>query len=225
MKIDRITQIVDITDSSIERYKTNNYELKLQDNNKGVLITNPGKILNDRINLGAYPACAKKIISKIHQDLGVTFIQNKTIEYCIDIETNFKLINHKNIINTFREVLTLMNYRSGKLDIDNSSDTTIQNCSWKGIKGYKSGRTLKLYSKACEKMIDIGNKDIIRIELCLNKKPLYQNKINDITNTTKANEEFLMLVKLWKGLMPKKKNKYTIPSFFIIEKLEHRIVI
>lgn len=70
----------------------------------------------------------------------------------------------------------------------------------------------------------MSDKDIVRIELCLNKKPLYQNKINDITNTTKAKEEFLVIVKLWKGLMSKRKNKHIIPTFTIIEKLEQRIV-
>lgn len=224
MKLDKITQFVKIDDLAIENFKTQTYTLELATKKNGILKINPGKHLDEnRINFGAYPCCADKIANKIHKDLGLTLEGNKTIEYCVDIKTDFKLSKCKNTLESFRNALKVMGFHKAKLDIENNGNT-IQECGWEGVKGYKAGRTFKLYSKAHEKRLNYDEGDLVRIELCMHRKPLKQNKILELTNTKKAQKEFIELLRVWKMLMPKRKNRYTIPTFYLIEKLEQRIV-
>ncbi|MGL6170136.1 MAG: hypothetical protein ACRC0K_02690 [Fusobacteriaceae bacterium] len=68
------------------------YELKI----------NPGKIENNGDNsIGATLEDAETFVNTVVDGLLITDRVFKEVEYCITIETNFKLRNHKNIIETF----------------------------------------------------------------------------------------------------------------------------
>ncbi|MGL4425406.1 MAG: hypothetical protein ACRCZ0_00555 [Cetobacterium sp.] len=219
LKIDRVEQNVKLNENFIYyTSKENDYTLTILDENNAILKTNCGKSLNENgRNLGAEPIVAEQLSELIIKRLELKLLSNKTIEYCIDIETNFKLVENKHIINTFLKTLELHKYKSGKLDFKVSKDKNIQKSDWKGIKGYKTSRAIKLYSKNEEQEIELLESDLIRIELILNARALEQNnilKISDVESARIELKEFLLSMRATIS----KVNRYSKNTVYLIEK-------
>lgn len=219
IKIDRIEQNVELREGKeYLNVREKDYTLTLYEGNKAILKTNPGRTLNEYgMNTGAIPEDAEYINNLIVERLELKVMDNKTIEYCIDIAVEWKLIEHKHIINTFLKALDLHNYRSGKLDFEVAKDKSIAKSNWKGIKGYKRSRAMKLYSKYEEQGLNELSGDLIRIELILNAKALEQNNITKISDVQKAREELLEFLGTMKDQI-KKINRYSKPTFELISR-------
>ncbi|MGL5984964.1 MAG: hypothetical protein ACRCZ1_06860 [Cetobacterium sp.] len=219
LKIDRVEQNVELNENFIYyTSKENDYTLTILDENNAILKTNCGKSLNENgINIGAEPIKAEQLSDLIIKRLELKLLSNKTIEYCIDIETNFKLVENKHIINTFLKTLELHKYKSGKLDFRVSKNKNIQKSDWKGIKGYKKSRAIKLYSKNEEQEIELLESDLIRIELILNARAIEQNnilKISDVESARIELKEFLLSMRATIS----KVNRYSKNTVYLIEK-------
>lgn len=219
LKIDRIEQNVRLN-SEYQYYneKQRDYTLTILGENNAILKTNPGKTLNELgMNLGASPQEAEYINNLIVQRLELSVINNKTIEYCMDIEVDFKLVEHKHIINTFLKALEMHGYKSGKLDFKVAKGKNIAKSDWKGIKGYKRSRAIKLYSKYEEQELGHLEGDLIRIELVLNAKALEQNDVYCISDDGVAKEEIREFLGSMKSTISRV-NQYSKPTLELIEK-------
>ncbi|MGL4424632.1 MAG: hypothetical protein ACRCZ0_11800 [Cetobacterium sp.] len=186
LKIDKVEQSVrgEFTSKVVDR----DYTLSPMSGTEAILKTNIGKTTNFGFNLGAEPYEVEVCVNTIRDFLGVEFMENKSIEYCLDVRTDFKLVDNKHILKTFLKALEVHNYRSGKVDFKIEKEKWIDKAELKGMKGYKKSRAIKIYSKFEEKgMEEIG--DLIRIELILNARALEQNKIKKIDDTDKARKE------------------------------------
>lgn len=209
MKIDRIEQTVCIKNINVNnKFNNKNYTIYPKGNNRAILKTNPGKTINNQINLGTLPSTAELINKEIIENLDVEFINYNKIEYCLDIKTPFKLIDNKHLINIFYQALLFFKYKCGKLDFNMNNKKSIRFAEWKGIKGYKNSRTIKLYSKIAEKNL-ISNFDIIRLELTFGKRTILQNKIEVISDIEKAKNEILELIEYCENNHLKKINRYS----------------
>ncbi|MGL5971008.1 MAG: hypothetical protein ACRCZL_03240, partial [Cetobacterium sp.] len=126
-------------------------------------------------------------------------------------------VENKHIINTFLKTLELHKYKSGKLDFRVSKNKNIQKSDWKGIKGYKKSRAIKLYSKNEEQEIELLESDLIRIELILNARAIEQNnilKISDVESARIELKEFLLSMRATIS----KVNRYSKNTVYLIEK-------
>lgn len=220
MKIDRIEQTVNMENANIcFQMKNIDFTITPMGNNKAILKTNPGKTLNNGINLGAEPIKAKEINNKILEGLNVRLLSNNNIEYCVDIHTDFKLVNNKHILKTFLRALEVHKYKSGKVDFKIEKDKWIDKALLKGLKGYKTSRALKIYSKYEELGLNGLKGDLIRLELILGARALEQNKINDISDIEKAKEELKEFLGTMSKILPTKMNRYSISTKTLIEQL------
>lgn len=195
----------------------------------GMLKVNIGKSKNKGlINLGEKPKVVKSEIENILNEKKLAIDNLKSIEYCINIETDFKLVDNKNILETFNKALAIQKYKSGKVDYIIDEDKNIKNSKWKGIKGYKTARSIKLYSKYEEnkniEATDIVG-DLLRLELIFSKRVIEQNKIKDISDVEKAKNEMKDFLKIWKGILPEKINRYTKITKEVIKKLTDELEI
>lgn len=86
-------------------------------------------------------------------------LSNNSIEYCVDIQTDFKLINNKHILKTFLKALEIHKYKSAKIDFKIQKGKWVDKADLKG--------------------------DLIRLEF----RALEQNKIENISDVEKAKEE------------------------------------
>lgn len=224
MKIDKIEQTVDM--QGVEY----NYQQKNQDftltpigEGKATLKTNPGKTLNEYgINLGAEPRKAEEINKNIIEGLGVKLLSNKNIEYCIDVHTDFKLVDNKHILKTFLKALEVHKYKSGKIDFKIEKDKWIDKAKLKGLKGYKKSRALKIYSKYEEQDLGHLEGDLIRLELILGARALEQNKVENIADVEKAKQEIKEFLGTMRGTITKI-NRYSKFTVELIEKFVQEI--
>lgn len=217
MKIDRIEQTVEVQEINFNyQIKNINYTITPIGEGKATLKTNPGKTLNNGINLGAEPNEAKEINNKILKGLNVRLLKNNNIEYCIDISTNFKLIDNRHILKTFLKALEINKYKSGKVDFKIEKNKWIDKASLKGLKGYKTSRALKIYSKCEEQGINDFNGDLIRLELILGARALEQNKIEDISDVEKAKQELKEFLDTMLKVLPEKMNRYSIITKMLV---------
>lgn len=224
MKIDKIEQTVDIQGIDFNyQQKNQDYTLTPIGDNKATLKTNPGKTLNEfGINLGAEPREAQEINKNIIEGLGVKLLSNNNIEYCIDVNTDFKLINNKHILKTFLKALEIHKYKSGKIDFKIEKDKWIDKAELKGLKGYKKSRALKIYSKYEEQDLGHLEGDLIRLELILGARALEQNKIENIADVEKAKQEIREFLGTMRGQI-QRSNQYSKPTIILIEKLIQEI--
>ena len=149
-------------------------------------------------------------------------LSNNSIEYCIDVHTDFKLINNKHILKTFLKALEIHSYKSAKIDFKIQKEKWIDKADLKGLKGYKKSRALKIYSKYEEQDLGHLKGDLIRLELILGVRALEQNKIDDIADVEKAKQE----IKEFLGTMRRqitRSNQYSKPTINLIEKLIQEI--
>lgn len=224
MKIDKIEQTVDMQGIEI------NYQQKNQDftltpigEGKATLKTNPGKTMNEYgMNLGAEPGEAQKINKNIIEGLGVKLLSNNNIEYCIDVSTDFKLVDNKHVLKTFLKALEIHKYKSAKIDFKIEKDKWIDKAELKGLKGYKKSRALKIYSKYEEQDLGRLDGDLIRLELILGNRALEQNKIENIADVEKAKQEIKEFLGTMRGTITKI-NRYSKITVELIEKLMREI--
>lgn len=225
LKIDRIEQNVELKEGVFyPNIKEKDYTLSIGEGTNAVLKSNPGKTLNEYgMNLGAEPREAKLINDLIIERLELKILDNKTIEYCLDIETDFKLVDNKHILKTFLKALEIHKYKNGKIDFKIEKDKWIDKAALKGLKGYKRSRALKIYSKYEEQGLGELEGDLIRIELVLNNKALEQNKINDISDVEKAKQEIKEFLLTMRGQIIRV-NRYSKNTIFLIEKAIEKLV-
>lgn len=220
MKIDRIEQTVNMENANILfQMKNVDFTITPMGDNKAILKTNPGKTLNNGLNLGAEPSEAKEINNKILEGLNVRLLSNNNIEYCVDVHTDFKLVNNKHILKTFLRALEVHKYKSGKVDFKIEKDKWIDKALLKGLKGYKTSRALKIYSKYEEQGLNSFKGDLIRLELILGARALEQNKINDISDVEKAKQELKEFLGTMSKVLPTKMNRYSVTTKTLIEQL------
>lgn len=221
MKLDKIEQTVEIQRIEYNhQLKNADYTLTPIGDMKAILKTNPGKTLNEfGINLGATPGEAEEINEKIIEGLGVKLLSNNSIEYCIDVNTTFKLVNNKHILKTFLKALEIHKYKNGKLDLKIEKDKWIDKSELKGFKGYKTCRAIKLYSKYEEQGLNNLDGDLIRLELVLGAKALKQNKVEKISNVEKARQELREFLWTMIEMLPARMNRHSIPTKILIKKL------
>lgn len=220
MKIDRIEQTVNMENANIFfQMKNVDFTITPMGDNKAILKTNPGKTLNNGLNLGAGPSEAKEINNKILEGLNVRLLSNNNIEYCVDVHTDFKLVNNKHILKTFLRALEVHKYKSGKVDFKIEKDKWIDKALLKGLKGYKTSRALKIYSKYEEQGLNSFKGDLIRLELILGARALEQNKINDISDVEKAKQELKEFLGTMSKVLPTKMNRYSVTTKTLIEQL------
>lgn len=224
MKIDKIEQTVEVKEVKFNyQVKNIDYTITPIGEGKATLKTNPGKTINEfGVNLGATPEEAQEINKKIIEGLGVKLLSNNNIEYCVDVYTEFKLVDNKHILKTFLKALEVHNYKSGKIDFKIEKDKWIDKAELKGLKGYKKSRALKMYSKYEEQ--DLGNLegDLIRLELILGSRALEQNKIENIADVEKAKQEIREFLGTMRGQI-QRSNQYSKPTIILIEKLIQEI--
>ncbi|MGL5057971.1 MAG: hypothetical protein ACRC6A_11500 [Fusobacteriaceae bacterium] len=217
--LDRIEQSVELNEE-LQYYNTKDkdYTLTIVGEKDAILKTNPGRTLNDGgMNLGASPMEAEKINKMIVERLGLKVIGNKTIEYCLDIETDFKLVDNKHILKSFLKALAIHKYRSGKIDFVIQEDKWLDKSSLKGLKGYKTSRAMKIYSKLEEQGIGEVEGDLVRIELILGARALEKNKVKNISDVSKAVEEMKEFLISMRSTI-KRANRYSKNTVYIIEK-------
>ncbi len=224
MKIDRIEQIVSAKNVDLfYRIKSKDFVITPIGENLAHLKTNPGKTINNGMNLGALPSVAELINYEIIKNLKLELINLNKIEYCIDIETPFKLVDNKHILKTFYKALIHFHYKRGKLDFITDKNLNIENTHWKGLKGYKTDRSIKLYSKFEEKNI-ISEIDLLRLELSFGKRTIEQNEINNITNTEKARKELLEFVLYCDETLLKNVNRYSKNTRITINLFKKKLI-
>lgn len=221
MKIDKIEQTVEIQVTDYDhQIKNVNFTITPIGENKAILKTNPGKTLNKLgINLGADPKEAQEVNEKIIKELGVKLLRNNSIEYCIDVPTDFKLVNNKYILKTFLKALEIHKYKNGKIDFKIEKDKWIDKTDLKGMKGYKTSRTLKLYSKYEEQGLNYLVGDLIRLELVLGTRALEQNNVDIISNIEKAKQELREFLWTMIEMLPRTMNRHSITTKILIETL------
>lgn len=220
MKIDRIEQTVDLENANIfYQLKNVDFTITPMGENKALLKTNPGKTLNNGLNLGADPKTAKEINNQILEGLNVRLLNNNNIEYCIDVQTDFKLVNNKHILKTFLKALEIYKYKSGKIDFKIEQGKWIDKAELKGLKGYKKSRALKLYSKYEEQGLNDLEGDLIRLELIFGYRAIEQNKINDISDVEKATQELKEFLTTMESLVTKV-NQHSKPTKELISKFK-----
>lgn len=224
MKIDKIEQTVEMSEI-VFTHKLNHadYTIVPIGEGKATLKTNPGKSLNELgINLGAEPKEAQELNRRIIEGLGVKLLSNNSIEYCIDIYTDFKIIENKHILKTFLKALEVHKYKSGKVDFI-INDQWIDKADLKGLKGYKNSRAMKMYSKYEEQSMGHLKGDLIRLELILGARALEQNKIDNIADVDKAKQEIREFLETMLKALPSKMNRYSISTKILIDKLLQKI--
>lgn len=224
MKIDKIEQTVEMSEI-VFTHKLNHadYTIVPIGEGKATLKTNPGKSLNELgINLGAEPKEAQELNRKIIEGLGVKLLSNNSIEYCIDIYTDFKIIENKHILKTFLKALEVHKYKSGKVDFIINGQW-IDKADLKGLKGYKNSRAMKMYSKYEEQSMGHLKGDLIRLELILGARALEQNKIDNIADVDKAKQEIREFLETMLKALPSKMNRYSISTKILIDKLLQKI--
>lgn len=223
LKIDRLLIYVSLNNKKITSKIINkNFVLEPFKEDIAILKINLGKIENNGVNLGIAPNELKAYLEEVYNKTDLYFKKFKTIEYCIDIETNFKLIDNKFILKSFDIVLLDNGYKSGKLDYTREKGKSINENKWKGIKGYKTSKTLKLYSKIEEKKISTNN-DLIRIELTYNDRVITTSKIKNIDDTKKAKEEINKVLTEWEKKFSGKGNQHINKVRTIIKKFQEKL--
>lgn len=224
MRIDKIEQTVAVQMIELNyQIKNTNYTITPIGEGRATLKTNPGKTLNKLgINLGVDPGEAREINRKIIEGLGVKLLSNNSIEYCVDIQTDFKLINNKHILKTFLKALQIHKYKSAKIDFKIQKGKWVDKADLKGLKGYKKSRALKIYSKYEEQDLGHLKGDLIRLELILGVRALEQNKIEDISDIEKAKQEIREFLGTMRGQIVRS-NQYSKPTIILIEKLMQEI--
>ncbi|MGL4864245.1 hypothetical protein [Cetobacterium sp.] len=220
MKIDKIEQTVDIQGLELGyQQKNQDYTLTPIGEGKAILKTNPGKTINEYgMNLGAEPRKAQEINKNIIEGLGVKLLSNNNIEYCLNVYTDFKLVNNKHILKMFLKALEIHKYKSAKIDFKIEKDKWIDKAELKGLKGYKKSRALKIYSKYEEQNLGYLEGDLIRLELILGNRALEQNKIENISDVEKAKQEIREFLGTMRGQILKI-NRYSKITVELIEKL------
>ncbi|MGL5458697.1 MAG: hypothetical protein ACRDBY_03675 [Cetobacterium sp.] len=220
MKIDKTEATVDIQNMEYNyQEKNKDYTLTPIGNNKAILKTNPGKTINIYgINLGADPREAEEINKTIMEGLGVRWLSNNNIEYCVDVYTDFKLVNNKHILKTFLKALEVHNYKSAKIDFKIEKDKWIDKAELKGLKGYKKSRAIKIYSKYEEQDLSYLEGDLIRLELILGARAIEQNNIENIADVEKASKEMRAFLATMRRQIAKV-NRYSKVTVELIEKL------
>lgn len=224
MKIDKIEQTVEMSEI-VFTHKLNHadYTIVPIGEGKATLKTNPGKSLNELgINLGAEPKEAQELNRKIIEGLGVKLLSNNSIEYCIDIYTDFKIIENKHILKTFLKALEIHKYKSGKVDFIINGQW-IDKADLKGLKGYKNSRAMKMYSKYEEQSMGHLKGDLIRLELILGARALEQNKIDNIADVEKAKQEIREFLETMLKILPSKMNRYSMYTKILIDKFLQKI--
>jgi hypothetical protein len=218
LKIDRMEQNVELNEEK-QYYNINekDYTLKIGEGNVAVLKTNPGKSLNNGINFGADPQQAEYINNLMIERLELVLINNKTIEYCMDIKVDWKLVDNKHILKTFLKALEIHKYKSGKVDFKIEKDKWIDKAELKGLKGYKKSRALKIYSKYEEQGLNALEGDLIRLELILGARALEQNKVENISDIEKAKLEIREFLGTMRAQIIKA-NRYSKTTVELIEK-------
>lgn len=221
LKIDRVLTKTDTGDIKTCIDGGDTFNLKNYGEH-GILKTNVGKVLNEGLNMGATPKEAQTGINDICDGLEINIIKHNVVEYCIDVVTDFKLRDNKNIFDTFSKMLGELKFKDTCISYDNTGkEKTISkqlNKNMKGIKGKKSRCALKLYSKLEEKGFQGEcDKDIIRFEVILYSRALDIYKIENLEEVQKVKEEILKYIEIWEKTLPKKVNRYTKNTKALIE--------
>lgn len=230
---DRVEAYVTVKDfqSSTEELKEIDpvmFDLR-QRGKKTTLKTNVSKALNGGFNTGADLEEIKQYIEMVQERGIVENLDYSAIEYCSDIELNFNTMKENrfwiDVSNMFVETgftTSVISIKSTQ-KVDRNSSITKDRIV--GIKGYKNGRTLKIYSKLFEKGLcdDYPDKDVLRMELELNYKGITNLNIIDISDLTKIKREFKSYLKILKKESGNKTTRWNKKTHIIVEKFIENI--
>jgi len=204
------------------------YELR-QKREKITLKTNVGKALNNGFNTGAEPEIVKEYIDLTEEKGILKLGKHSSIEYCINIEIDFNTKKENRFWNDVFNMLIDNKFKTSTLSLDNQEKVNRNGSMTKdrivGIKGYKTGRTFKLYSKLFEKGICSENpdKDVIRLELELNSKGLSRLSIEELEDLVKVKAEILGYLDSIKKESGKRKNRWNRNTHFIVEQFKKNV--
>ncbi|MGL6024165.1 MAG: hypothetical protein ACRC0F_06080, partial [Cetobacterium sp.] len=221
MKIDRINQSCSVTCGT--KYKTRisklGYTVTPEENGTFTVKSNVGKILGKGSNVGIDIKDFKVTNNTLLEGLGLELIRNNLLEFMEDIETDYKLIDYKNIIITFHNALTEFGckritntFKSEKGVLRNKQDLI-------GVKGFKNNNyQIKLYSKHEEQGLTKYEKDLIRIEIILDSRAIDKLKIKKEVTEEKVIEFLLEFLELWKKKVGRA-NQHSKNTLDLIEKI------
>ncbi|MGL4999085.1 MAG: hypothetical protein ACRC5T_08980 [Cetobacterium sp.] len=225
MKIDRINQSCSVTCGT--KYKTRisklGYTVTPEENGTFTVKSNVGKILGKGSNVGIDIKDFKVTNNTLLEGLGLELIRNNLLEFMEDIETDYKLIDYKNIIITFHNALTEFGckritntFKSEKGVLRNKQDLI-------GVKGFKNNNyQIKLYSKHEEQGLTKYEKDLIRIEIILDSRAIDKLKIKKEVTEEKVIEFLLEFLELWKKKVGRA-NQHSKNTLDLIEKINYKI--
>lgn len=225
MKIDRVVQSCKIVDDT--KYNTRiskqDYTAIPEENGTVTLRSNPGKTIAKGLNVGVEVKDFKLYNRSLMEGLGLDLIRNNVLEFMEDIETDFKMIDCKNIVVSFHNALTefgckrITNTFKGEKGVKRDRQSLI------GIKGYKNNNyQIKLYSKNEERMIPTYDKDLIRIEIILDKRAIDTLKVQKDIDDIKVIEFLKMFLEVWKRVVGRA-NQHNKPTLNLIKMIENKI--
>jgi hypothetical protein len=221
MKIDRTIQsCLNLDELPLTtRIFTKDYIMVPEENGTITLKSNSGKTVGGGNNIGVKIGDFEMYNKSLMDGLGLKLIRNNLLEFCIDVEFNYKMIEHKNIAISFHNALTefgckrITNTFKTKKGVERKNQPVI------GVKGYKNNNYgIKLYSKCEEVFLASYSTDIIRFEVVVDNRA-----INKLELVKTINKELIIdfingFFQVWKKAI-KRKNRYTIPTFDLIEEL------
>ncbi|MGL4425248.1 MAG: hypothetical protein ACRCZ1_04580 [Cetobacterium sp.] len=225
LKIDRVVQSCEIVDNTKydSRIFNENYTLIPEENGTITVKTNVGKTIGKGLNDGVFVSEFKMYNETIVGGLGLKLIRNNIMEFMIDIETEFKMIDCKNIVISFHNALTefdckrITNTFKAEKGVKRDKQTLI------GVKGYKNNHyQIKLYSKCEERKIPSYDRDIIRFEVILDKYSIDTLKLTTEINDIKIKEFMKEFLGVWKKAIGRK-NRHSTNTFELIARIEENL--
>lgn len=230
IKIDRVLQKVRYIGEGEIKNKiiTNDYILSPETENKVLTLkTNIGKTLNNGLNDGAtiedFNLCNKNILEGLNLEL----LNNKTIEFCIDIPTDSKMIDNKIFAVSFHNALSKFNCKRVTNTFKAEKDISREKQSIIGVKGFLKGNhtSIKLYSKQEEREKEGYLQDIIRFEIILDTYSLERLGL-DIKISDNGLDPLITFIKTflntWRAALGKK-NRYSKKVFELIDFVENEV--
>ncbi|MGL4652703.1 MAG: hypothetical protein ACRDA2_02260 [Cetobacterium sp.] len=221
MKIDRIIQsCLNIHEIPLTtRIFTKDYIMVPEENGTITLKSNSGKTVGRGNNIGVAIGDFEMYNKSLIEGLGLQLIRNNLLEFCIDVEFDYKMIDHKNIAISFHNALTEFGCKRITNTFKTEKGVSRKNQALIGVKGYKNNNYgIKLYSKNEELVLKAYDTDIIRFELVVDNRAIDKMKLVKTVNEELVIDFVNEFFSVWKQTL-KRKNRYTIPTFDLIQKL------
>ncbi|MGL5901639.1 MAG: hypothetical protein ACRCZO_03065 [Cetobacterium sp.] len=221
MKIDRTIQsCLNLDEMPLtNRVSTKDYIMVPEENGTITLKSNVGKTIGGGNNIGVAIGDFEMYNKSLIDGLGLELIRNNLLEFCIDVEFPHKMIDHKNIAISFHNALTEFGCKRITNTFRAEKGVHRNNQFLIGVKGYKNNNYgIKLYSKNEELVLSSYDTDIIRFELVVDNRAINKMKLVKTINKELVIDFINEFFFVWKKSL-KRKNRYTIPTFDLIEKL------